>query len=383
VSTPSTAEETGPDDESHRLRVLLVAQRFAPSTGGVETHVLELARRLPRHGIEVSVLTADESGDLPAEEVIDGVPVRRVRGRPKGRDWLIAPGLPGAIRAVDADIVHVHSYQTFVPPVALATSLASRRKTLLTFHSGGHSSGWRSAIRPLQTLALSPLLRHADALIGVSRFEAELFARRLRLPTRRVQVIPNGSDLPSPSAGVQTVPGLIVSTGRLETYKGHGPVIEAVARLAAQDPAIRLKILGSGPDEASLRARAERLGIADRVTIESIPGTQRQRYVDQIAAAECVVILSAYEAHSIGAWETARLGRPLVVTQSTGLAELVESGHAVGVAPGASPSVVAAAIRDAIAAGPRTGVVLPTWDDVAARTAALYRELMQRNAPGD
>jgi glycosyltransferase involved in cell wall biosynthesis len=355
------------------MRVLLVAQRFAPSTGGVETHVRELAARLPQYGIEVSVLTADETGRLPSEEIIDGVLVRRVKGWPTGRDWLLAPRLPGAIRAADADVIHIHSYQTLVPPVALATSLATHRRTILTFHSGGHSSGWRSSVRPIQTLAMSPLLRSADALIGVSRFEADLFARRLRVPSRRVQVIPNGSDLPSPSNSVTTVPGLIVSTGRLETYKGHRLAIDAVAILAADDPSIRLKILGSGPDETALIERAEQLGIADRISIESIPGTQRQRYVDQIAAAACVVILSAYEAHSIGAWETAALGRPLVVTDSTGLGELVDADVAVGVAPGSSPADVVAAIRRAIEIGPRTDVTLPTWDEVAARIVSVYR----------
>jgi hypothetical protein len=71
-----------------------------------------------------------------------------------------------------------------------------------------------------------------------------------------------------------------------------------------------------------------------------------------------------------------------VVTAATGLAELVERGFAVGVAPGASPSVVAGAIHEAISAGPGTRATLPTWDDVAARTADLYRDLARRTTPG-
>jgi glycogen synthase len=361
------------------MRVLLIPQRFAPSTGGVETHVREIARRLPALGIETSVLTADETGELPTEEQIDGVTVRRVRGWPAGRDLLIARGLPAAIKAIDPDVVHVHSYQTFIPPIALAAAMRQHRPTILTFHSGGHSSGIRSAIRPLQTLALSPLLRSTTQLIGVSRFEAGLFARRLGLPAGRIQVIPNGSDLPAPSADVVQDPHLILSTGRLEAYKGHRRVVSAFAELAATDPLVRLKILGGGPDRDAILAHAAKLGVADRVEIESIPGSDRQRYVDQIAAAACIVLLSEYEAHPIGAWEAVRLGSPIVANDAAGLGELVEEGFAVGVAPDAVPSVVADAIRTAIATGPRTGVVLPSWDDVTKQLAEVYERVARRS----
>ncbi len=358
------------------MRALLVTPRYAPSTGGVETHVRELAQRLPGLGVDVSVLTTDDSGRLAPSEAVAGVPVDRVRAWPPDRDWLAAPGLVGRIRAADADVIHIHSYQTFVAPLALAAAVTSGRPTVLTFHSGGSSVGLRNAVRPIQTIALSPLLRRMDALVAVSRFEARLFAGRLRIPTARIRVVPNGSDLPAPSPDVRVEPGRIVSVGRLERYKGHERAVEAFAIIAARDPAAHLLILGAGPGRDAIDDTARQLGVADRVEIRSIPGTDRQAYVDLLASAAVVAVLSGYESHGIAAWEAAGLGRPLVVTEATALAELVEIGAAVGVAPDADASLVASAIDEAMRAGVRRRPDPPTWDDTARAVAAIYASLI-------
>jgi hypothetical protein len=82
------------------LRVPQVTPHCAPSVGGVETHVLEVCRRLHGEGIEVAVLTADETGSLSAREVLDGIAVQRVRAFPRGRDLLRLSGLALLIEGV-------------------------------------------------------------------------------------------------------------------------------------------------------------------------------------------------------------------------------------------------------------------------------------------
>ena len=89
--------DSGRSTAQDHLRVLQVTPRYAPSVGGVETHVREVARRLPARNVETAVLTPDPSGSLPAHEVLDGVTVHRVDARPRGRDYMFAPGLCGAI----------------------------------------------------------------------------------------------------------------------------------------------------------------------------------------------------------------------------------------------------------------------------------------------
>ncbi|MEJ7696111.1 MAG: glycosyltransferase family 4 protein [Candidatus Limnocylindrales bacterium] len=361
------------------LRVLLVAPNSRPSMGGVEMHISEVARRLPEHGVVAEILTVDVSGDLPTKDMMDGVHVRRVRGWPTGRDWRFAPGLVGLIRSAGADLVHVHSYQTFVPPLALAAARASRIPTVVTFHSGGHSSGWRRAIRPAQVLVLSPFLRSADALVAVSPFEASVFARRLRIAEARIDIIRNGADLPRPTSGLSAEPGLLLSIGRLEAYKGHRRAIEAVGIRAEADPGAHLLILGTGPEEAALRAIASDLGVDGRVKIASVPADDRQRYADTLARAEAVMVLSEYESQGIAAWRP-----PACDVRSSSRTRPPspswwnwDSRRASR--PDADAVTVAAAVDDAVALAqhPRRlgccGVVpAPTWDGAAAALARLY-----------
>ena len=92
---------------------------------------------------------------------------------------------------------------------------------MLTFHSGGHSTTGRSLLGRVQTHILTPLLARADRLIAVSRFEKKRFAADTGIPAERFTVINNGGALPPVPTAVQPVPGTIVSSGRLEKYKGH------------------------------------------------------------------------------------------------------------------------------------------------------------------
>lgn len=60
-------------------------------------------------------------------------------------------------------------------------------------------------------------------LVGASRFEAEHFSDRMRIPRDRFVVVPNGAELPKPVDGSASQEGgpLIISLGRLERYRHH------------------------------------------------------------------------------------------------------------------------------------------------------------------
>ena len=57
-----------------------------------------------------------------AAEVMDGVPVRRVRGWPSGWDLRWAPGVASVIWDGDWDIVHLQGIHTLVAPIAMAAA---------------------------------------------------------------------------------------------------------------------------------------------------------------------------------------------------------------------------------------------------------------------
>src|SRR5262245_7781519 len=241
------------------MRILMVSARYSPFVGGVETHTHEVGTRMVALGHHVVVLTTDPTGDLSSEEVVDGVRIKRVRAWPKNRDYYWSPRIYSEIARGHCDIIHFQGYNTFVAPIGMLAASRGDLPFVLTFHSGGHSSRLRNAIRGIQHAMLRPLVTRAARLIGVSEFEASFFSNRMGVSRDRFVVIPNGAEMPAASPSVKVEPHLIVSGGRLERYKGHHRAIAAMPELIQRLPNARLHVVGSGPYEAELRRLIDKL----------------------------------------------------------------------------------------------------------------------------
>ena len=364
------------------LRVLMVCPRYFPYVGGTEMHVREVAQRLSAlWSLEVTVLTTDRSRKLPRQEVVEGTPVLRVPAWPRGRDYYLAPGIAGVIGQRGWDLVHCQGIHTPVPLLAMISARRAGIPYLITFHTGGHSSRLRNAMRTTQWRLAGPLLRNAASLIAVSHFEAAVIARHARLGDKRVTVIRNGGGLPPPRPGTVAVPGRIVSSGRLELYKGHHRVIEALPHVVREIPEAHLRILGSGPYEENLRQLARRLGVDDRVNIEHVPSTDRQGMATALAEASVVAALSDYEAHPVAVMEALCVARPVVGYDIAGMSELIAEGWVRGVPYDAPAATVARQFIEAMSAPSPAEQVqqgqLPSWDSCADQLARLYEELIR------
>ncbi len=371
--------------ESSALSVLLVAARYFPYMGGVETHVYEVGRRLARAGVEVTILTTDVSGQLPPIEKSEGMLILRVHAWPANRDYYFAPGIYRVITRGRWDLIHCQGYHNLVAPLAMLTAWRANIPYVLTFHSAGHSSRLRNALRGLQWMILRPLLSRARRLIGVTEFEAEFFRERLRLPAEQFVVIPNGAHLPEvpePAEGAtdeEDDSSLIVSIGRLERYKGHQRVIAALPKVQRQVPNVRLRIVGAGPYESALQKLARKLGVAERVEIRAVPPGDRGGMASLIVRADLVTLLSEYESQGIAVMEALALQRPVLVTGTSALQELANCGLARTVPLDSTPEEVATAIASQLRQPlVPVNVELPTWDDCAADLLALYQAVTRR-----
>src|SRR5271165_2228889 len=148
------------------LRVLMVCPHYYPQVGGTETHIYEVSRRLSAlGGFEITVLTTDRSRQLPREEIIDGISVLRVPSWPRRRDYYLAPGIAAVIRQRRWDLVHCQGIHNAVPLFAMLSAQLVGIPYLVTFHTGGHSSRLRNAMRATQWRLAGPLLRSAVSLI--------------------------------------------------------------------------------------------------------------------------------------------------------------------------------------------------------------------------
>ena len=349
------------------LRIAMVTSRFPPHLGGTEVHVSEVAQRIARRGIDVTVLTTDVSGQLPPLEQRDEFVVRRFPARPHSTDLYVSTKLARAVVEGKYDLVHVQGVHTLVPPMALAAAQRARIPTVVTFHTGGHSGRLRTVMRGAQWSTLRPLLRRSCALIAVCAYEVELFARRLGIEPGMIHLIRNGAEPLPFDDDAPAVSGspLICSVGRLERYKGHHRLIAAMPALLATSPGARLAVIGQGAYERQLRRLAVRLGVDHAVTFIAFDSMHRSALGTLIRSSDVVALLSDYEAHPVAVLEALALGKKVVVAATSGLTELAEDGVVTTIPVNAHPAVLAALLVRVAAWPDASTPQLPTWDDCA------------------
>ncbi len=104
------------------LNVLMVAARYFPFMGGIQTHVHEVGRRLVEKNVNVTLLTTvppQIRRTFPKEEMVEGMRVVRVSAWPPQQDYYIAPEIYTFIQHGNWDVVHCQGCHTFVPPLAM------------------------------------------------------------------------------------------------------------------------------------------------------------------------------------------------------------------------------------------------------------------------
>lgn len=322
-------------------RILHWTDGFAPSIGGTEVLILELARAQVRAGDEVRVVA--ESIDGCADAAFhDGFAVRRF---PFTRTMLA--GDAAAIRDLThrlsrfraehaADHVHVH-----FNGVAAWFELLSRPPgpaPVLTVHAPPDSLRVPEPLR-------RRILRSAGTVVAVSRAHGASIARFDPGLVPSLAVVPNGCAEPAPEPVVADRDGVFrfAALGRLVATKGFSIALRALAGVEAARPgACRLSIAGDGPERRALEAEAEALGLtADHVGFagwiapEAIHAWLRQ--------ADAVLVPSIWdEPFGLVAVQAALAGRPVIASRVGGLAEIVIDGVTGWLVPGADPDALAA-----------------------------------------
>lgn len=165
----------------------------------------------------------------------------------------------------------------------------------------------------------------------------------------RILVIPNGVDVEglrhaASSAVIHREDSAFRMGffGRLEPIKGCDYAIRAVAKLRERQYDVRLKVAGSGSQDASLRSLAAELDVSDRVDfLGTVPSV-----APHMASCDVVVVPSLSEAFGLTAAEALALGVPVVASKVGGLPEVVVDGVTGLLVPPADAS----AIADAVAA---------------------------------
>jgi PEP-CTERM/exosortase A-associated glycosyltransferase len=118
--------------------------------------------------------------------------------------------------------------------------------------------------------------------------------------------------------------------GSFYAYEGLDVLLDAMPSLLAQCPALRVMLVGGGPQEAALKAQCQRLGLLDKVIF-----TGRVPH-DQVASYYNLVDVLAYPRRAmrltdlvtpLKPLEAMAQGRVLVASDVGGHQELIQHGH--------------------------------------------------------
>ena len=227
-------------------------------------------------------------------------------------------------------------------------------------------------------------LRGADLFLAATERAREALLLEGADPAR-IEVSYPGIDLAAFAPGAEREPGLIVSPGRLVWEKGHQDVIRALAALRAGlvgdgEQALRLLIVGAGPEEARLRRHAAELGVGELVEFRrSVPYPEMPAI---LARASCVVLASLptplwEEQFGMVLAEAMASGTPVIAAASGAIPEVVGAGGML-FRPGDWLGLARALGQGELV--PPSGELVERYsaEAAAARLSASYERLLAR-----
>jgi glycosyltransferase involved in cell wall biosynthesis len=318
------------------MRVALLPSAYAPSVGGVEELTRRLGDQLVAAGDQVEIWTIRHPRQLPADELVAGLRVRRFtlpmpRSRPAALARFPAAAAAGlwtlsrAAAEFRPDLLHV---QCFSANGVYATALAAWRRLPLVVTLQGETVMDDQDIYERSAALRAGLrlgVRQAAAVTACSRFTLDDAVERFGLRRGRGLVVPNGvetsGDGGTPRPIAVPFGRFVLGLGRVVAKKGFDLLLEAFARLAPSRPDLGLVLGGDGPDRTRLAAQAARLGVTDRVYFAGALG--RAEVAWAMAAADVFVLPSRVEPFGIVVLEALRAGRPVVVSSRGGAGEIV------------------------------------------------------------
>ncbi|MGX9889132.1 glycosyltransferase [Streptomyces sp. NPDC002276] len=329
--------------------------------GGAEQQLRLLLRHLP---VDCDVVTLTNPGAVAAGLTADGVRVHHL-GMTGNRDLPALPRLVKIIRTGGYDLVHTHLYRACVYG-RLAARIAGVKAVVATEHSLGDSQmEGRSLNAGVRALYLASE-RLGRSTVAVSPTVAERL-RRWGVPGPRIEVVPNGIDLPrfrfDPVQRLRTRQRLglpkdayvVGGIGRLAAGKRFDVLIRTLTQLPSD---YWLLLVGGGPEENLLRRTAHDCGVADRVLFTGerpyVPdGTPGPDLPSLTAAMDLLASPSPEEAFGLAVVEGLAAGLPVLYASCPAVEDLppqaAEAAHRVQ----GGPEVFARALAAARARGPR------------------------------
>ncbi|MED7950104.1 glycosyltransferase family 4 protein [Streptomyces sp. BE303] len=325
--------------------------------GGAEQGLVAMAPQLVRAGVRLDIAyLKDSTGGFQPELTAAGADVFGV-GRPSRSQTVAA--LHRLVRERRPDLLHTTLYESDV--LGRAAALTARTPVVTSLVNAAYGPEHRNArglspwkVRAAQAVdaATAQGTRRFHAL---TRYVAGAMARRLRVPSQRIDVVPRGRDperlgivTPDRRAAVrsslelpQDVP-VVLAAARQQYQKGLDVLLEAWPAVLRSEPEAVLLLAGSEGGETD-----RLLALAGATRGVRFLGP-RDDVFDLMAAADALAVPSRWEGLGSAAMEAMGVGVPLVASDVPALRETVGSEDYARLVAPERPAALAEALIDTL-----------------------------------
>ncbi|MEV7966586.1 D-inositol-3-phosphate glycosyltransferase [Sphaerisporangium sp. NPDC088356] len=388
--------------------------------GGMNVYIVEVAKRLAGLGVEVEIFTRRTVRDLPPTvEIEPGVTVRHVTAGPyEELDKGDLPGqlcafLSGVLRTEAMyepghyDVIHSHYWlsgqvgwlakERWGVPLVHTMHTMAKVKNLLLAHGDKPEPVAR-------VLGEEQVVEIADRLVANTAAEARELIDLYRAPSDRVAVVNPGVNLQVFQPGSKGAARhrldlpqdahIMLFVGRIQPLKAPDVLLKAAARMVADDPSLRSRLVVAcvgGPSGNGLARPSHLTDLAAALGIPEIlrlaPPAPQNELADWYRAADVTVVPSHNESFGLVALESQACGTPVVAASVGGLRTAVKDGVSGLLVDGHEPHVWAKALResvdrpvwrDSMPTAARDHAAAFGWSATAARLMDVYAGAMTR-----
>ena len=362
------------------MRIIKVNSHF--HGGGVDTQTLELCAGLIEQGHEVMLALNRNARWAPRAEAVPGLRVEYIEG---GKlHWGLR--LRRLAEQFQAQVLHGHHGRDYWT-TGLAGKLASNKpKVVLTRH----------LMTPLSATS-GRFMLWLGHVTAVSQAVLANLRRELKGDQRRLHLVYSGVDLRHfrPDAELRArgravhgwdeaqVVFAVVGGAGLPEGKGQREFVEAGARLIAEQPDVRLMIVGEGDMIPLLERRIAELGLQRSILCVGFTDD-----VERVAAMIDVLVHPAVGTEALGLviWEAMAAAKPVIASRLGGIPEtFIDPDHGRLVQPRSVDELYAAMrlfagdreLRQRTGAAAREYLIARdyTREGQTRRFAALYQEI--------
>lgn len=298
-----------------------------PPFGGVQANLSAIAERLRALGHDCQTIAIARPNEIKPEENVY---------YPKNARELFK-----LLLSLKYDVAHLHFGGDFTLRLAFLAFVCGalpKKKTVLTFHSGGFASseeGQRASKSSLRGFAV----RRLDKIIAVNEEIRELFLRygvqpekiEIIAPHFHRQPAPNAEILPSIERFFYIHSHVLLAAASLEKHYDVSLQIRVLKNVLKEFPECGLLIAGSGELENELKREIAETGYAENILLAG--DVPHQAILHLIRRADAFLRTTLFDGDAISVREALFLETPVIATDNkmrpTGV-KLIEIGDAAG-----------------------------------------------------